>query len=88
MERWLRVAEAYRRGMSLPPVQLIKAGESYFVRDGHHRISVARALGQQEIDAEVVVWEVDEPLSCEPPATDRRLTRHLLNMMRLSAHSG
>jgi len=31
----------------------------YFVRDGHHRISVARALGQAYIDAEVTVWEVD-----------------------------
>jgi hypothetical protein len=69
MERWLRVAEAQRRGISLPLVQLIKVGELYFVRDGHHRISVARALGQQEIDAEVVVWEVDRPLPWEPPAT-------------------
>jgi hypothetical protein len=28
------------------------------VRDGHHRISVARALGQDDIDAQVIVWEV------------------------------
>ena len=62
MDRWLRVAEAQQRGVPLPMVQLIRVGELYFVRDGHHRISVARALGQQEMDAEVVVWEVDEPL--------------------------
>jgi hypothetical protein len=34
-------------GMTLAPVELIQDGESYFVRDGHHRISVARALGQR-----------------------------------------
>jgi hypothetical protein len=30
-------------------VELIQVGEAYFVRDGHHRISVATALGQQQI---------------------------------------
>jgi hypothetical protein len=83
MERWLRVAEAQHRGMSLPPVQLIQVGEFYFVRDGHHRISVARALGQREIDAEVVVWEVDEPLPWEPRVTGQGLASQLLTITRL-----
>jgi hypothetical protein len=61
-ERWMRVAEAQQRGVPLPPVQLIRVGELYFVRDGHHRISVARALRHQEIEADVVAWLVDEPL--------------------------
>ena len=39
-------------------ISLFKIGDVYFVRDGHHRISVARALGQTEIDAEVSVWHV------------------------------
>lgn len=51
--RWERVAVAMRRGESLPPVDLYKVGEVYFVRDGHHRVSVARALGREEIDANV-----------------------------------
>jgi hypothetical protein len=55
-ERWVNMAVAYRQGVSLPPVQLVQVGDSYFVRDGHHRISVARTLGQQEIEAEVTVW--------------------------------
>jgi len=38
----------------LPPVELIRTGGIYFVRDGHHRISVARALGEAYIDAEVI----------------------------------
>jgi hypothetical protein len=58
--RWTSVAEARLRGVSLPPVELIQVGEVYYVRDGHHRISVANALGQEHIDAEVAVWEVEE----------------------------
>jgi hypothetical protein len=56
--RWLRVATARELGMALPPVELVQVGNIYFVRDGHHRISVARALGQTEIEAEVRVWQV------------------------------
>jgi hypothetical protein len=33
-------------------------GDDYFVRDGHHRISVARAFGREQIDAEVIVWDM------------------------------
>ena len=49
--RWERIAKAMRRGEPLPPVQLYKVGDVYFVRDGHHRVSVARALGRREIEA-------------------------------------
>jgi hypothetical protein len=52
--RWLQVATA----RALPPVALVQVGNIYFVRDGHHRISVARAMGQIEIEAEVRVWQV------------------------------
>jgi hypothetical protein len=38
------------------PVQLIQVGAEYYVRDGHHRVSVTRALGQDTIEAEVTVW--------------------------------
>lgn len=56
-DRWLSVARARLQGTPLPPVELIQVGERYFVRDGHHRISVARSFGEQAIDAEVTVWE-------------------------------
>jgi hypothetical protein len=59
--RWIGVATARLRGETLPPVELIQVGDVYFVRDGHHRISVARALGQREIDALVTVWDVAGP---------------------------
>jgi hypothetical protein len=51
--RWQRIAEAQRRGESLPPVSLYRIGDLHFVRDGHHRVSVARSLGRTEIDAYV-----------------------------------
>src|SRR2546423_3672473 len=49
--RWEHIAAAMRRGEPLPPVDLVRIGQIYFVRDGHHRISVARALGRTDIDA-------------------------------------
>lgn len=51
--RWEHIAAAMRQGESLPPVDLMRIGEIYFVRDGHHRVSVARALGLTDIDAYV-----------------------------------
>lgn len=54
-DRWLSVASALQAGGALPPVELVQLGQEYYVIDGHHRISVARALGQTDIDAEVTV---------------------------------
>jgi hypothetical protein len=51
--RWEQIAAAARRGESFPAVDLVKVGQLYFVRDGHHRVSVARALGRSDIDAYV-----------------------------------
>lgn len=56
--RWMSVAIARLKGISLPPVELILAEGTYYVRDGHHRISVARMLGQRDIEAVVLV--IDE----------------------------
>ncbi len=56
--RWVSLASARQQGVALPPVDLIQVGGVYFVRDGHHRISVARAFGQECVDAEVTVWQV------------------------------
>ena len=51
--RWQRIAEAQRRGESFPPISVYRIGELHFVRDGHHRVSVARSLGREDIDAYV-----------------------------------
>lgn len=57
-DRWMSVAAAALSGIILPPVDLIQIGDRYYVRDGHHRISVARAFGQQAVDAQVTVWQI------------------------------
>ena len=64
-DRWLGIFVARSQFSNLPPVELIQVGEVYFVRDGHHRISVAREQGGQEVDAEVTVWNVDGPMPWE-----------------------
>lgn len=51
--RWERLWMAARRGESLPPISVYRLGDSHYVDDGHHRVSVARALGMAAIDAEV-----------------------------------
>ena len=51
--RWEQIAAAMRRGEPLPPVDLLRIGAVHFVRDGHHRVSVARALGQTDIEGYV-----------------------------------
>jgi hypothetical protein len=56
LERWVSVFKARAQGKDLPAVELTRVGDTFFVRDGHHRISVARAMGQQYIDAHVTVW--------------------------------
>jgi hypothetical protein len=53
-DRWIGIAIARESGRNLPPVSLIKIDEIYYVRDGHHRISVAKHLGQHTIEAEVI----------------------------------
>lgn len=55
-DRWVRVAVAHSQEVALPAVELVQVDDRYFVRDGHHRISVAKMMGQQEIEAEVTVW--------------------------------
>ena len=57
--RWQRIAEAIRRGQSMPPIDVYKIGDMYFVRDGHHRVSVARQLGLEVIDARVTEIETE-----------------------------
>jgi hypothetical protein len=52
-ERWKRVDLAFHRGLELPPVRLYKIGDSYFVEDGNHRVSVARYQGIETIEADV-----------------------------------
>ena len=61
--RWERIAEATRKGKAMPPIDVYRIGELHFVKDGHHRVSVARELGHEVIDA--YVTEVITELGAE-----------------------
>jgi hypothetical protein len=63
--RWRRILEANERLQALPPVELIKFGDAYWVVDGHNRVGAALYIGQEEIDA--VVRELRLPgMAAEP----------------------
>jgi len=68
-ERWRGVAAAFinPRG-GLPPIEVFKIGEAYFVKDGNHRVSVAVQLGLPDIEA--YVWEYPVPISGLPENAD------------------
>jgi hypothetical protein len=51
--RWERMWLAEHRGVVLPPISVVRVRDGYAVRDGHHRVSVARARGALTIDAAV-----------------------------------
>lgn len=71
--RWKRIDELRLRDVALPPVQLYQVGDVYFVRDGHHRVSVARRSGQDFIDAEVVEMRTRVPLTALRGRLDARM---------------
>jgi hypothetical protein len=59
--RWVSVDEAHLKDISLPAIELYKVGTEYFVKDGNHRVSVARQHRQKFIDAEVIEIDVTMP---------------------------
>jgi hypothetical protein len=65
--RWERIANAQRRGKDMPPISVYRIGDLHFVRDGHHRVSVARALGLDDIDA--YVTQVDTQVGADQELT-------------------
>ncbi len=54
VDRWVGIRRARLQGANLPAIEVYRVGGVYFVKDGHHRVSVARSEGQRFIDAEVV----------------------------------
>ena len=63
MKRWMRVDMAHYQNIELPPIKLFEIGGVYFVRDGNHRVSVAKAQGAAFIDAEVISLSSEITLS-------------------------
>jgi hypothetical protein len=63
-DRWQRIEQMVATGRELPPIELYQVGHAYFVRDGNHRVSVARQCGITKIKA--YVWEYDTPVPLQP----------------------
>jgi hypothetical protein len=59
IHRWTGVAIMRLKGRALPAVDLVQVGKVFFVIDGHHRISVAKALGEEFIEANVLVSNIN-----------------------------
>jgi hypothetical protein len=82
-QRWVKIATLRLMNVSLPAVELVRIGEAYFVIDGHHRISVARALGQTYIDAKIIVWHLEVSLCPELVAADLQKQNYYPSSLRL-----
>jgi hypothetical protein len=74
--RWERIAAAMRGGEPLPPIDVYRIGDLHFVRDGHHRVSVARALGRRDIDAYVTEVNTRVPVDGDLRVSDLLLKDH------------
>jgi hypothetical protein len=74
--RWERINAAQRRGETMPPVSLYKVGDLYFVRDGHHRVSVAKSFGRKDIDAYVTEVTTRVPLGFDTRLPDLPIKDH------------
>ncbi len=63
-DRWTRVYIGLFEGAAIPPIEVYKVGDTYYVEDGHHRVSVARVLGMKTIEALVTEIVVAESVAC------------------------
>jgi hypothetical protein len=74
--RWISIDMAHYKDVPLPPVRIYEVGGVYFVRDGNHRVSVARLRGQTMIDAEVT--KLDAVVDLRPGMTLEDLKREVI----------
>jgi len=61
-EKWENMMDYLNSNPQIPPISVYKVGDYYIVRDGNHRVSVAKELGLEFIDAEVVEMVTDFPI--------------------------
>ena len=72
--KWMRIDRAFQRGEELPPVELYKLEEAYFVVDGHHRVSVARFHGVPTVEAAVAEFHPKRLAAPGPTISDSEVT--------------
>lgn len=74
--RWENVDKAHLQSIILPPIKLYEIGGVYFVRDGNHRVSVAKAQGVMDIDAEVI--RLDTEIDIKPGISTEELKKKVI----------
>ena len=79
-QRWTSIDRAHQSDIILPAVRLYEIADCYFVRDGNHRVSVAKTLGMQAIDAEVI--SLKTAMHIEPTVTASNLKRSVIEHER------
>jgi hypothetical protein len=79
--RWVSIDKAHYEQIPLAPVELFKMGDIYFVKDGNHRVSVARERGQDEIDAYVTEIVVPFPITAETRLDELILAHERLDFL-------
>ena len=87
-QRWERLDLAQRRGVAIPPIDVYLVGDMYFVKDGHHRVSVAMATRQKAMDAYVTEVHTRVPAAGISSAACRCAWRHWRPWMALLPQPG
>ena len=85
MDRWVGVSVAMSGLRGLPPVELYRIGDAYFVRDGNHRVSVARQLGAKTIHAYVTPVYTRVPLPAGASPDDLIIAEEHANFLEVTA---
>jgi hypothetical protein len=81
-ERWKRLDVAFNELRDLPPIEVYKIGEVYFVRDGNHRVSVAKANGLDAIEAQVTEIPIMVPMTPETDVDDLIIKAEYAHFLR------
>jgi len=68
--RWVRIMTLAEGLFGWPPIEVFQVGDVYFVKDGNHRVSVAKAMGMKTIEAYVTECQARVPLTADMTATD------------------
>lgn len=76
-ERWQNVDKAHLQDIILPPIQVYELGGLYFVRDGNHRVSVAKMQGIEFIDAEII--SLQSEIKLKPGSTISEMKKQVIN---------
>ncbi len=74
--RWARIDQAYYKDIILPPITLYEIGGLYFVRDGNHRVSVAKIKGVENIDAEVI--SLQSEIKLKPSSSIKEILKQVI----------